>query len=388
MALTGTPTYTSHIVRFAAGQFLANAAYDLAKRPLDEMAIMKVAGSDSEGYYTEFEKYLVHPFKLKKGMYGYLLLPKDKSSKDVKVIFRGTDFDDPKSIAIILEKWGPATASFEEEKSNIFNTFEDVLSHHYGALAENLSLEVCGHSKGAALSQLFVAEFLAQRSFKGKFTHFKNLTMTVFNSPGVPNWVAERVNQAVMIQAFDNKLINIVANFCMVGGDAVQTTGTTSIFASLTEYVKINLLKADIGMEGAWLKDIRFKDGLQPIEIWNAFSNAVAATLGAHSSVKFYDSITNKIKIGFKYDYYSSENPEDVPTIRKELLNKSRLVQCLSYVGSPLGHFMEHKEEYQLWFGQSFINSAYLKLSGWFSKHGKEVAQKDKVVQAQAAARL
>ncbi len=379
MSTNGPRTYTSHIVRYAAGQFLANAAYDLALKPVTELDIMKVAGSENTGHHAEYERYLVHPFKLKKGMFAYMLVPKDKSLKDVKVTFRGTDFDDLHSAAINLETWGPGTASFEAEKDNIFKTFEQVIEQHYGSALPDLTLEVCGHSQGAALSQLFVTEFLTKRAFNDKFSAFKNLNMTIFNSPGVPHSTAKAAMEAVLLQWYEQRPMNIVANYCMVGGDAVQTTGNNSIFAMLSPFLAtVNLLKVDIGMEGSWLKGIRLADGLQPIELWDTLWNIWFATLGAHTSLKFYDPETKNIKIGFNYQYYSNQNPGDIPTIRKELLNKALLSQyALFLLKLPLHHFIENKKDYELWFGKTYVNSAYQKLSSWFSRHADKIAQED-----------
>ncbi|MGD9592852.1 MAG: hypothetical protein AB7V32_10060, partial [Candidatus Berkiella sp.] len=292
----------------------------------------------------------------------------------------GTNFSDLKSVAINLETWGPGTASFETEKEKIFKTLKESIAAHYGENCSNLTLEVCGHSQGAALSQLFVSEFLKRRAYDHEFDFVKALRMNVFNSPGVPHSTAQEATDATNVQWYVKRPIDIEANYCMVGGDAVQTTGNNSIFANLPPFLaKVNLLKIDIGMEGAWLKEIKCSDGLQPIEIWDALSNAFVATLGAHSSIKFYDPSKKDIHIGFKSEYYTNQKEEDRPIIAKELLNKALLLQYMLFFLKPIGHHvLDNKETYQeLCCNRSYINSIYQKISGWFKRHADEIAKKD-----------
>ncbi len=364
--------YPLHIRRYVAGQFLAYYAYQLAsaKPAIEKLDILMVDGS--------FKPYLVKPFKLKSGMHAFLLLPEDRSQADFKLIIRGTDFTDSKSIAINLEPDGPGTRSFEQEKDNLFDTLNTELIAHYGTLPE-LTMDICGHSQGAVLSQLFAAEFLKRRAASDKYDHFTALNMTVFNSPGVPDYVAEDTLTALLLQMYDGKDIKIVANYGMVGGDVVQTTGFNTIFADLSHVLaEVNLLKVDVGMEGNWLKDIHLADGIQPREVWDALQNAYAALLGAHSTTNFYAPLDEdrKIKVNSKYEFYSNKNQADLPKIHEELHYKAVYTQRMLYLLKiALLYFIEHKDDSRLFswmsvirntLGTSFIEHAYAKLMGWF----------------------
>lgn len=363
-----------HIRRYASGQYLSNLSYILSSlKELPSHAL--ILNSDGK-----FKKYHIQAFNLKKGMYAYLLLPEDKSNNDVKVVFRGTDVNDAKSLAINVETWGPGTQSFEDEKENIFNTFNQAIYQHYGKEHPALELEVCGHSQGAAFSQLFVTEFLKRRATSRQYDAFKQLHMKVYNSPGVPHATAKEAYEAVITQFLNGKKLNITANYGMVGGDPVQVTGHNMILVGISPYLaEITLLKANVGMEGKWATGFNFDDGLQPIEFWDAFKNAYAALLGAHSTGNFYSPLAEhgKISVSSPYQYYTNQKPEDRPFIEKELLNKALYLQYMTLLlKKPLHYFLDHKEDndffslmtpIRTFLGSSLTNSIYDKLSGWLS---------------------
>ncbi len=337
--------YPEHIRRYAAGQYLSNLAYYLAEQKIvaPKVPVMNIQG--------KFENYLVKPFKLKKGLFAYLLLPEDKSSNDVKVIFRGTDVNDPRSRAINLELWGPGYMSFQEEKDNIFNSIDAALVEHYGEKLPDLKLDVSGHSQGAALSQLFVAEFLERRGKSGQYDAFKMLTLNAFNSPGVPHSVAKAANNDVITQHISKNPIIVKANYGMVGGDAVQVTGNDMIFVALEpRYVELNLLKVDVGLEGQWTKGFHFADGIQLGELISLFTNTVKALTGAHPTTNFYAPLDSdgKITVKSKYEYFTNKKAEDIPKITGELLNKALYLQYfLQIFKIPTMYFLNRYHDYQ-----------------------------------------
>lgn len=376
--------YPLHIRRFASGQYLSSLAYYLATLPSMPPSINIL---EVDGY---FKKYHVQAFPLKKGMYAYLLLPEDKTSKDVKVIFRGTDFNDHKSVAINLEPDGPGTASFALEKDKIFTQLKSAIQTHYGKAANGISLDVSGHSQGAALSQLFVAEFLNRRERDDDYEAISALNMTILNSPGVPHAIAKSANESALYNRCLRKRINIVANFGMVGGDAVQVTGHDTIFAMLDPHIaEVNLLKVDKGLEGAWIKGFYLPDGISPTDFIEASKKLVAAILGAHSNINFYAPTddTGKITVNSDYEYFTNKNPKDLKTLRYELLNKALNTQndyILYLLKLRLYQFIEHNEEYYKFsptrsikdfFVQSLAHNFYQKLIGWFGSIGSRAPQ-------------
>lgn len=353
--------YPLHIRRFAAGQYLSSLAYDLAKIiPLPSS--IKVLREDGS-----FKDYVVKPFPLKKGMYGYILLPEDKSIKDIKVIFRGTDFADPKSIAINLETWGPGSASFVTEEKKIFQTLKQVLHEHYPSKEtqafENLTLDICGHSQGSAFTQLFTNAFLKYRASSSDFDQIKKLNMTALNSPGGPRGLAASTAEYLCKQFTAKKPLKIVANYGMVGGDAVQVTGFDMIFSNLPpELVELNLLKVDKGLEGFWLKAFELDDGLQLRELWDMAAKFHASLHGAHPNVNFYAPIdaTGKINVNSRYEYFSNQRPEDRKTIARELGCKAVFTQhSLFFVKMFLYYLLEYKETVSEFSPLSYIKGLF-----------------------------
>ena len=372
--------YPLHIRRFASGQYLSSLAYYLAAAGPAPHAI-KVLREDGT-----FKDYIVKPFPLKKGMYGYILLPKDKSLKDVKVIFRGTDFADPKSIAINLEMWGPGSASFATEEKKIFHTLKQALHEHYhtdeNETFDDLTLEVSGHSQGAALTQLFTNAFLKHRANDSNFDQIKNLKMTALNSPGVPSGLEKSAAENVRKQSTAKKPLKIVANYGMVGGDSVQVTGFDMIFSTLPpELVELNLLKVDKGLEGHWLKAFELEDGLQIRELWEMGLKFHASLHGAHSNVNFYAPIdaNGKICVNSKYQYFTNMNENDRKAMAKELNSKIVYTQhAFIFVKMFLYYLLEYKESMSEFSPLGFVknlfwhtvgNSLSEKLKRWFSSY-------------------
>ncbi len=376
--------YPLHIRRFASGQYLSSLAYYLAT--LSTMpASIKVLNVDGS-----FKKYHIQAFPLKKGMYAYLLLPEDKSSKNVKVIFRGTDFDDHKSVAINLESQGPGTASFEIEKDKIFNQLKSAIQSHYGKATDGISLDVSGHSQGAAFSQLFVTEFLNRRETDDDLEAIDALNMTILNSPGVPHAIAKSANESAFFNHFFRKPIKILANFGLVGGDAVQVTGHDTIFATLQVHIaEVNLLKINKGLEGAWIDGFYLPDGISPTDFADAFKKLGASVLGAHSNVNFYAPTddSGKITVNSDYNYYTNKNTKDIEKLRYELLYKAVRIQnnYLIHLLKIFGHhIVEHKDTYanispkrtiEEFLFNSFVYSMYQKMAGWFRSSSPDKPQ-------------
>ncbi len=370
--------YLPHIRHYASGQYLAHLAYFLADKQRCKKLPAEIKVLNEEG---RLDQYSVKTFPLNPGLYAYLLLPNNKSNSDVKVIFRGTDFDEPESAAKNFEFMGPCVASFNQEKKKIFSVLKEAVTSHYEGYPPTVTLQVCGHSQGAALSQLFTAEFLQQRFSNHDFDCISEIHMTALNSPGVPNYIAKRANAFATALFVAQKGLKIVANYGMVGGDPVQTLGMNTILANLPCYIAlVNLLKMDIGLEGSWLKDIDLKDGLDLLEAWSLLKNAAASFMGAHPTLNFYTSIDNegRIRVPSKYQFWSNKNKKDIAEMQGELFNKARITQ---YLGIPIQmaiYCVYKLKSFENWltgdtYLKRFCNRMYSGISGYFSSRAGKV---------------
>lgn len=325
------------IRRYASGHYLSNLAYVLAEPTHKETKEVRVLTEQGT-----LKKYAVYPIPLKEGFYGYILLPKNQSSY-AKVIFRGTDFADLSSTHINLEMFGPGSESFFAEKNWIFYYLQQVLQHHYGKIPAALALQVCGHSQGAALSQLFCAELLVLRQETADWDNVKKLTMTVLNSPGIPLFTAWQAEEALKAQQ-PTKPLQVIGNYYMVGGDLVQVTGWRNLFATLAHNVaEVTLLKVNKGFEGAWFRDFDFKNGIQLSELLYLAVNAARGLLGAHPNNNFFiiNEDGGKITlVNHPYQYFTNTKLDDVPTLQKELLNKALLLQLVGFIPREMLYYV------------------------------------------------
>lgn len=334
-----------HIRSFASAQYLCSLSYTLPKmNKLNFPADVKMLDQDGK-----FKTYIVYPLPLKTGMFGYLFLSTDPTERQVKIVFRGTDFSDMNSALINAELGGPGVESFFATKFQLIKFIEEKIHQHFNQLT-NLELQVCGHSQGASVAQLFVNEFLARRSEKTStlFDKITDLTITVLNSPGVPPYIAQQadllaIRQPLVRDAFKKMPLKITANFGMIGGDPVQVTGLDMIFVRLAcEYVKVNLFKLNrkdadgYPLESKFLRNQHIRDGVQLEEIISFFKNAAASALGAHPNINFFsptreDGLINVDILLEDQHYYTNANADQHTIIKKELLNKLTIPSSVFY---------------------------------------------------------
>lgn len=271
--------------------------------------------------------YQVYRFDLNPRICGYYLLPQDKSSGNIKILFRGTNrsltSEGAQSCIANIEAWGAATESFEDSREDCFNTLKQALNTHYQGSLPPLSLYVTGHSQGGALAQLFINELLRQRLTTNDFDKITHLTMALLNSTGVPYDVAEHCDQRVQWQAACGKPLTISAYFGMVGGDPVQVTGLDMILVRLSRlFVESHLVKLDLGYEKAYLRS--FEDGIQLDELLQWMRITLSSLLGAHS-------VTNFTEISENHEYYNNTTQEGHDAIMREVLNKQGIWLSLGY---------------------------------------------------------
>lgn len=383
--------YPEYIRRYASGQYLASMAYYLAKRQQQNALPRSILVLKPDGKFSE---YFIQAFPLKKGLYGYLLLPKDRSCTQVKVIFRGTDFSEPESALINLEPWGPGTFSFAQESSKIFTHLHRALLDHYPHRPP-ITLDVAGHSQGGSLSQLFVTDFLKYRATTPQFDLVDTLNLTALNSPGVPYTIARQANQWVVRQMVCQKPLSVVANYGMVGGDGIQTFGMDMILAGLPfPFAEVTLLKVNKALEGNWLKNLNLRNGLQVTELFQMLIDAAYGWLGAHVGINFYAPVdkTGLIWVNTEHEYFSMRNPEHAEKILQELLNKATWSQYLSFGAKSFLYYslkgiLGLKDHFSALLptnrrsvfsglyqrlGSNFFNRAYQKIQQMLSSHRQQ----------------
>jgi len=325
----------------ASGHYNSELSYWLAdlenqKKPLPEK--VKVLCEDGR-----FQDYLIYSLPLKKGMFGYILLPQDRTSNKVKVIFRGTDFNDLSSVNNNLEPWGPATASFLEVKERIFFTLKACLKNHYPNPIPEIDLHVSGHSQGATLGLLFADEFLTRKENTKDFDCITKYILTLLNTPGVPFSVAAHTNATLQRLRKSNKLHKPKILFGMVGGDPVQTSGMATPYVDLPPAIAdVNMVKVDKDLEGNWLKDIVFDDGIQLREWLSMITNSLRGLTGAHSNVNFFalTDVHGKINVDMKRNaFYSNHSAKEWATMQQELHNKAFWTQVFGFVPKLAIHY-------------------------------------------------
>lgn len=321
--LKNMPLYTQV---FAHIHHCAQQSYSLAKAkaPYEPVNILKEN--------LELAQYNVTKVSDTPGLYAYLLEPIDpQQAKDVILLFRGTDFSSLNSALINFELGGPGVETFPKEEKKLLKKLSNALKK------SNVdTLRIVGHSQGATMSLLMTEALLRARENTHDFDGLSSLVINCLNTPGVPSQIAQSIDQSIMRGLNDyvtnqgqkvKAPLEVCANFGMVGGDIVQITGLDMPFARLEpEYATVNLLKLK-GFEGHWLKQFDLADGLQPLEVLQAFKAGIMGTIGAHSNVHFfspYENQTSHITVPHpgEHNFYTNLNKEDIPEIKKELLNK------------------------------------------------------------------
>lgn len=340
-------TKKEEVRHYACAHYLSAVAYYLAADPkVDSLPILTEDGT--------YHHYFVLRPSLKDEMHAFILLPHDKTRKDIKVIFRGTDEANLKSQLINVETWGPGYLSFEQEKDKLFSHVEKALSY-FEKDYQNIRLDVAGHSQGAAFSQLFVTECLKRRLESSCFDGLSNIQMSCLNSPGVPHSIAYDADNYLLKQLVKKPLKTRV-RYGMVGGDPIQMAGLDMILAKLPYFfVEVWLMKVDKGLEGAWLDDINLANGLQIGDAIKTAYNAYLRLNGVHANVHFgapnaVDQM-GEINDDFSYRFYTNKKDEDISPMITEIYNKAFWTQYLTF---PLKYLA-----YQL--GSAFIanNSHY-----------------------------
>lgn len=323
--------FASHIRHYASAQYVSDLSYRVARLehvPTEEYIL------NQDGSYT---LHFIQQLQLKPGLFAYFLIPQDETQrKEIKLVFRGTNFQDSYSALINLEYGGPGTTSFNLEKDNIFEQLQEVLTQYYSA-EQRLTLQVYGHSQGAAMAQLFATQFLIEFLHTSHFENIKALNMTALNAPGIPPEIAARSRDYAthLLGARNKPPLAINAYYGMVHGDPVQISGLDSAFLGISHDIAgVHLFLVDTGLKGNWLKDMYLPDGIQVYELFQMVGNAISH-LGAHSDWNFFAPQQNtdgKIVVTnpHMHHLYSNRNPEDIAIMKAELGNKFETV-CKSF---------------------------------------------------------
>lgn len=318
--------YPQYIRNYASAHYACVMSYYLAKKgALHPTTLLHLTP------HGTCRRQIIKQLPMLLGMYGYLLLPEDKSDPNVTAVFRGTDFAEQESALINLESQGPSSDSFPKVKDAVMAYIKDKLREHYGESMPDLHLSVHGHSQGSSTSQLFVTALLQERIDTHDFDHITALTMTNLNDPGVSHDIRIQADNLARQQFAQGKPLKLAANWGMVGGDIVQTLAPDMIFVRLpSDICEVNLLKIDKNLEGNWRKNLNLQDGLQWKETFKMLEDAFAGVMGAHSNINFFTMnkpngkiTTIPITVEHPYEYYSNKHPEQIPDMQNELLYKA-----------------------------------------------------------------
>jgi|GEM_PF-3783808 len=291
----------STIREFAANQMHSKLSYKLAQKGMfhpKETYILTEEGT--------FQKYQIKQLPLVQGMYGYLLLPNDKNDRNVRVVFRGTDFSDLRSALINTEFYGPGSTSYPAVNSDVMAFIKVSLQTHFGQHVQGVKLNVTGHSQGASICQLFITAFLKERANTSDFDEFTDLTMTTFNDPGVHVSTQREADALVNKQAELGKPLTIKANFGYITGDVVQYSCQDMIF--------MRLLKDKVAITMMVIDNELSQKNLGQRHYLQNFLLTTEDTID--------DSIPAMIQISNNNMTYSNENPEEHKTIQDHLSYK------------------------------------------------------------------
>ncbi|MCS5711114.1 hypothetical protein [Candidatus Berkiella aquae] len=334
--------HPKHILEFASAHYACCMSYYLAEKGFAHpKEILQLNDDGSYSYHV------VKQLPMVLGMYGYILLPKDRNDPNIKIVFRGTDFIDENSALINLESEGPSSDSFPKIKDAVMAYVKKAIQDHYGTTASNLKIQVSGHSQGSSTSQLFVNAFLKERAQTNDFDHIDTLTMTNLNDPGVSPEIRMETDDLATCQAEIGKPIELRANFGMVGGDIVQTLAQDMSLVRLPpEICRVTLLKIDKGLEGNWRKNLNLRNGLQWHELFNMLIDAKEGVEGSHSNINFFtlnkadgEISTVEINVLNPYQRYTNKDPQEREILLSELLNKAKVLKLYevgyTYLGMP-----------------------------------------------------
>lgn len=301
------------------------------------------------------------------------------NSGKMKVLFRGTS--DGATGKADLEIGGPGFESFKQDRDAILSQINNIV----GRFGIN-DVTITGHSLGGALAQQCQQSMIdaaaqnkgmpSDPSFhipvacRNHLSAISNLSGYFYNSAGVAHSLRNRNEEALKFLANNNSNLKVSGNYFLVGGDLVQQTGETSIFANVPkEHALVSVAKINNGNEklgtpmtiagaalgakaglaaGSFLGPVGGALGLALGGITGAIAGIAPAAVATHCNGHFteqptqsvssriahnlsklnpFGSKADKREIGkIQYDLYTNETPKGQEVISQKLNNKSKML--------------------------------------------------------------
>lgn len=273
------------------------------------------------------------------GLVCFVLYSKDKLNPKVQVLFRGTH--NAHSIKRDLETFGisPGKNTFETDKVKVMRTIKKIVSAKQESSNIPIELTIAGHSLGGADAQNCAAAiFEDMHSIKYKkpspLAALGSLNIMHANSAGVSQDTALKCKRLLPKIMKTHSTFKVKQQIIMVGGDAIQQGGYTTILADAPkEYVRTKLLKADIGVENKYsLRALILQGavaifkGIKPKDVILGVVNGMRDLYSAHTFLVFDEKNPHKkaktVKSKVTFTIYDNERRKDKLVIEKELKTK------------------------------------------------------------------
>jgi hypothetical protein len=288
---------------------------------------------DDDGVKRE---YIVRQIKANhSGLVSFVLFSKDTANPRVHVLFRGTHNTGSAKRDLETLGFGPGSTSFYANKQEIIKSVRQVVAYKQSHSDIPVDLTVAGHSLGGADVKNFTASFLedivkAPHAHPSPFAKVKTLNIMHVNAAGVTDKTAKNCDR--YLHSIRERKIPLQINQYIIhaGGDAVQQTGYTSIFADATKkQTDTYLLYADIGNNSKLMDAALFLTGrITPLKI-------VGRSYAAHTAFVFGK---NK-HVDTQFRIYSNKTPGEDVFIERHLKNKFHAKMQEKYPLFALMHY-------------------------------------------------
>lgn len=360
-----------YLRKYAAGEFLA---HELAYK--DELLNAYTPTSleilEENGAYSLYECARIQVSH--EGLVGYILVPTtlpEHENPEIKVVFRGTK--SKASLARDLEfGGGPGAVSFAENSELLLEQIAKTIKE-FNVKNKNqkpINLTFAGHSLGASDAQnaiystmrlmcdhrasiesnLSVGNSVLDSGVSGVFDQVRKLKLFTYNSPGVPKDIELGSNLfAEKISKFDEKnRIQIESYNQIVHGDGVQQTGEGHVLSNVPQNVAVvDVLKANIGCGGRHQISLPIAAAMGAASVaagvgvaLPAAVIATSAAFGALDTNNAHRTHLYQSPLEVSYKRMSNATPEGQAEVRKELSNKSWVINAIQ---NGIGHFFDYK---------------------------------------------
>jgi hypothetical protein len=285
-----------------------------------------------------------------KGLLAYVLYDNNPNNPRIHVMFRGTH-NVPSAIRDLEESkfGGVGYASFKRNEANILKTVADVLHEKQKVSKLPIQINIAGHSLGGADAQNFTRVLLHAMSdptnnFYGVLNKIGIINIIHANSAGVTAETAAACDADLNTIKKVNTRLQINQYIIHFGGDAVQQTGFSTIFAS-TKYPKVNtyMLKGDVGQESIFAQTLETQ-GIQ------AFKHGLMGTHTAHTKMVFGANNPANAEVDVSFKIYHNADPKEAEVIERSLSYKALYKVSLMFsafaalreLGSILHSYWDH----------------------------------------------